>query len=330
MGYDLYACPGNMCLDDPTSLVLFQRFSWIGLAQNEGNVLPGKLAVEDPDVLRISLSPDGPFVRGPIDMSFTENQFGISRSPEIYFKAVGVGSSKIYACITDNCDPYNLTQYGHMEKGPYEVAPNTILKYEYTGLRDIGQEILFAIEYFEDYAFGIVGFGQDPSVAFCNEDDKTYQWEPYAEPNPFYDWLSLTSDQNEIRQGIGNVKLICNTPKNYPAQGTTAYSAILHAIEDTPWREEAARYVILLQLGSVNQENPTGPELGTGRTLEEVIYAALSEKVKLFTTGSPSLTEQLRIMALSTDGKFYEGSSTYPMLKWLETVFLDILVDISN
>ena len=330
MGFDSYKCPTGMCIE-PEPSVTWHIFGWWGYPLGYGypSIYSGEVSVSDPSVILIGRSHNGPFSSGPFTVDYTYNEYDHAyHSERVYVIAEGVGTASVQTCISYNgpwCDPSDESQDTHQER-THTVSPSKVIFHEHIGLRDIGTEIVDALEQrFSDYRFGLIIFGYDPELYFSDEDWMFPEWKPhYVDPQPYYDWIPLTNDASVITQGLSNLSLICNYPYDGYVLGTTAYTAMLHAINDTPWREDADKVIILYQERAVDYYNRTSEvELVSGNTLEMVVNRILSEDISLYTfLGGWNARELLEKLTQSTSGTYYDY--VWPPLTGLETALNDI------
>lgn len=301
---------------------------------------PGRAAVYDDGIIGISLSKEGPFVSGPIDVTWTVDEDGDLRSEEIFVKPLGEGSAYIYNCLYSSlvCDPFLWPSPSPFQfrYGPYEVSSSIVPDYDYIGMRDIGDQVVASLnQHFDDYQFGFITYSTHPDQTMCRCDDMLPGLEPYLEPDLFHEWVTLTDDPSVITQGFSSIRPFCNTPSNSEYRRFfTPYSNALRAIEETQWREGSQRVVILLQDDAVDSyDYSVTVEPITGVTPENVINAALSNQVSLYTATNKTMwiNEPLIDMAESTNGEFYYvGDYRPPWDSWVLNLFEAILDDISS
>lgn len=326
VGYDAWSCPAHLCLNYEWDELRHTNFAWKGLAVLPGSPpeYPGSVEVTDPGVVGISVSPEGPFGPGPIPITFTVPDDpawkDVAISQNVHVKPLSVGSTKLKACIA------GVRCWEQLQL--WDVASSIVLDYDAVGLRDVGAEIVTALD---DrwgrgrYRFGVVGFGRHPETAYCEPLDNLPEWRPYAEPRPYYDWVPLTYAPEEIVQGTGSVQLICNTHFNITIEGSTAYSALLHAIQGTDWRDDAERKIILLQQWPVDSHSldPRPPEVISGLTLDIIVHEARLKGIEIYTIAAGrGVVDPLQEIASATGGLFFDrASSFWPLSEALPAVF---------
>ena len=328
MGFDDYKCPTALCLEPEPTVWTQNFYGWWGYPLGGATIYSGEVSVSDPSVILISRWHNGPWTAGPITIDYTYNELAGAWNPEtISIIAQGVGTATVGTCISYNgpwCDPLDENQYTHQEK-TYTVSDSKVISEENIGLRDIGSEIIDALEQrFDDYRFGLIGFGRDPELYIWDEEWFFPEWKPYAEPKPYYDWVPFTNDAETITQGISNLSIICDKPIDSYVMGNTAFTAMLHAIYDTPWRAGAEKVIILWQCDAVDHYNRTGEvELVSGNTLNMVVNGVLSENISLYTFMVSTMAEaQLQKLTQSTSGTYF--GYVWPPLTALQNVFDDI------
>ena len=257
--------------------------------------------------------------------------------------AVGKGFGGVIGIVKDAINIKGVAQVFVEEEAPVDivlVAQSTgwtapWMGYEeFTGLRDIGEDVIDALnQTFDSYQFSLVLYGSEPSIADCAADLYWYDgYAPYLEPQPYYDWIPLTNYPFDIIDGLSSIQLICELPLVWGDSGVTPYSALLHSINNTDWRPESEKIIILFQLSPVDALHPENAvELVSALNVWDVIEEAVNSQVSIFTWQGDNyngVEDPLMLMALNTNGEFYKNP--WPVLDALETIFNDISAKIST
>ena len=215
------------------------------------------------------------------------------------------------------------------------------------GLRNLGDEIVAELKnrFGTSYRFGLIGYSHYPvqpwgsSRGACVELFGYDKFKPYAETAAYRDWLALSPDDEAIKNGISNVRLMCLS--TYPqVNSVSSYSAAIHAINDYDWGDGTYRAIVLFALADACTEtgwlttSPPPPsceaEGVTGYTKEDVINLANEKGVSIFTVSAgrdtgwdslllPRIRSRLMAIAEGTGGEFQE--SPRDMMELLETAF---------
>jgi len=334
IGEEVWGCREHACIGWPN--IERDRESFRGLCGPDGDELPGRFQVEDPGVVGIALDKEGPFAGGPLTITFTCKN-GIARTDYLRFRAISEGVTKIGYCIgSDTCDPLLPHRFGHWQK-EFTVGTAWVDPIDPPGLRQIGNEVAAELAVrFEDYRFAATAFGAHPGYAVpCSVEDWYFPEITFWDLAPYRDFLDFTDNPFAIAEGLGQIKPICDDPLDVPGRsdGKSVYSAMMHAIQDYTWREDAFRVLIAFSVYPACWEwGDTPPYCDTekvsGYTSNDVITAANEAGITLImmNSGWGSYYDRMQWpflnMAEKTDGWYTEDwSDFWPMLRAFESAF---------
>lgn len=331
MGMPEWGCDADVCVgyrkDHPTKRVATFWGVCLDGAGSQVEAVAGASGV-----IAISLSEEGPFSQGPIDIPLTCNDQLIARSQDLWILPTGPGEGTYEYCavpLNGVCQAIDVNQVtvGTAYQEPPPWGPQ---------FRQVGPKIAAALEERFPDGFRLAGtaFGSWPDFAASCESGyyMTHEYE-YWDTAEFRDFLDFTADAEAIASATASLAPICDDRRNYEEyMGHSVYSAAIHAIRDFEWRENAYRAVIVHSQTPACRYYSAGDycdaEPKTDFTKEHVVEAALEKGVALFmlNMGWHSNMDHMRgpfkYMADNTDGWYTEDKSTlWPVLTLLEAAF---------